>query len=474
MRTRFYGTVAKPSSALQGLRKRNRPRLSAEAREALNARRRHAAESYKKALSEAWTKIDEATEDLAAAHHKTVRRVQSELHMGRQLSRIQRKKTNAWNAFCWKKSQDKENGPELSARNGKEVLQNLVQNHQDEYNALTTEERKVLIREFDEHKATKATGRRISVKAKINDVTQTLAAVENELNNLKSRTGVETMLFTTRGTTDMPMNGIAFATEGVENFLEGTLKTDTQDFLGKMEGFAVAGVKGAAKNHQQRVSALRGEIRQEINEKLRAVTGDPSARMEWKHYWRNVVKRYHVIIEDWPTTIPFRNLSEASSSLTELESLLRKWNCDKVYWKTLTESELAALDSTRDRRIEDGEIEAPAPRRRRSDFGKKRTRSKGGADNGRPPKSRRNISSETVHSDDDEPNPHNNDDPNSESRGPGACNTDPSPSGGSASNAGTASPSGSTSVDDGMTADTQLARSGDAAGTELTIGGCAN
>jgi hypothetical protein len=52
------------------------------------------------------------------------------------------------------------------------------------------------------------------------------------------------MLFTTRGTTDMPLTAVAFATDGVENFLEGALKTDTQDFLGKMEGFAVQGVRG--------------------------------------------------------------------------------------------------------------------------------------------------------------------------------------------------------------------------------------
>jgi hypothetical protein len=65
-----------------------------------------------------------------------------------------------------------------------------------------------------------------------------------QLNNLKSRTGVETMLFTTRGSTDLPLHGVAFATEGVDNFLEGAMKTDTQYFIGKMEGFAVQGVKG--------------------------------------------------------------------------------------------------------------------------------------------------------------------------------------------------------------------------------------
>ena len=88
----------------------------------------------------------------------------------------------------------------------------------------------------------------------------------------------------------MPLRPVAFATDGVEHFLEGVIKTDTQDFLGKMEGFAVQGVKGinissmnfmllsiilgAAQNHQQRVSAIRADIRNEISEGLSKLTGD--------------------------------------------------------------------------------------------------------------------------------------------------------------------------------------------------------
>jgi hypothetical protein len=76
-----------------------------------------------------------------------------------------------------------------------------------------------------------------------------------------------------------------FTTEGVHNFLEIAMKTDSQDFIGKMEGFAVQGIKGmfnvvgnsiysfesslgAAQNHQQRASAVRSEIRHEISKGL--------------------------------------------------------------------------------------------------------------------------------------------------------------------------------------------------------------
>lgn len=104
------------------------------------------------------------------------------------------------------------------------------------------------------------------------------------------------------------------------------------------------------------------------------ITGDTSARMEWKYYWRNVVQRYQVVIEGWPDNIPFGNLSNYSNSLADLEALLRKWRCGSIYWKEITDHELQQLNKERDERIERGEIDAPVPRRRRSDYGKKRVK----------------------------------------------------------------------------------------------------
>jgi hypothetical protein len=64
---------------------------------------------------------------------------------------------------------------------GKEVLQALVHNNRDEYDQLTAQELKEVICEFEECKATKSKAFRVSAKARINDVTRTLADVENEV-----------------------------------------------------------------------------------------------------------------------------------------------------------------------------------------------------------------------------------------------------------------------------------------------------
>jgi hypothetical protein len=63
---------------------------------------------------------------------------------------------------------------------GKAALQSLVRDHKDEYYALSKQEQEDLRQEFADQKETKTTGLHISTKSKINDVSQTLKAVENE------------------------------------------------------------------------------------------------------------------------------------------------------------------------------------------------------------------------------------------------------------------------------------------------------
>ncbi|KAG1882851.1 uncharacterized protein F5891DRAFT_989359 [Suillus fuscotomentosus] len=117
---------------------------------------------------------------------------------------------SALDTFCWKKNQsvDKENNS--------------------------------LLKEYGEHKATKTNRAYISTKSKINDVTQTIKAIENEI--LRCQTGTETILYTMHSSTDLSLCGITFAMEGVDNFMESVMNVDNQEFVSKMEGFAFHGI----------------------------------------------------------------------------------------------------------------------------------------------------------------------------------------------------------------------------------------
>jgi hypothetical protein len=98
--------------------------------------------------------------------------------------------------------------------------------------------------------------------------------------------------------------------------------------------------------------------------------GDPKAKMQWKMYFQNIISRYRVVMEGWPSTIPIMNLSDTSSSQPQLEMLQYKWEMDLTYWKKLTDEEFQVLRQQRNTEIESGKIIEPT-RRPHSDIGAK-------------------------------------------------------------------------------------------------------
>ncbi|KAG1802711.1 uncharacterized protein HD556DRAFT_1429513 [Suillus plorans] len=308
-------------------RRHPRVRLSKEVRALLTASRHEKSQRFRAAINNVWAGIDESVKTISASNHKSIRRVQRELYMGQSLLRHKRLKLNTWNAFCWKKNQsvDKENGP-----SGKALLPELINTHRSEYHALSNNEKDSLLKEYEEHRTTKTNRLRISTKSKVNDVTQTIKAIENELNSLRCRTGAETILYTTRGSTDLPLRGIAFATEGVDDFMESVMNIDNQEFVTKMEGFALRGLCG-------------DEIRHLINHKLQQITGNPKATMQWVHYW--------FIVEGWPDEIPFDNLSKAASGIPTLEDLKDQWKSRETAWRQLDDEEFQELVQERNSKL---------------------------------------------------------------------------------------------------------------------------
>ena len=61
------------------------------------------------------------------------------------------------------------------------MLQSMINDYRAEYHALPAEQKAKLITELDEYKASQKRGLRVSTRARINDVTHTLMAVENEV-----------------------------------------------------------------------------------------------------------------------------------------------------------------------------------------------------------------------------------------------------------------------------------------------------
>ncbi|KAG2335386.1 hypothetical protein BDR05DRAFT_954112 [Suillus weaverae] len=180
--------------------------------------------------------------------------------------------------FCWKKNQDKENNSY-----GKVVLQTQVQEHKSEYLALSNKEQVELLTMFTEWKETK-------------------------------KTGVESILYTTRGSTDVPLQGIVFATEGVDNFMDTVMGINNQDL-----SILVTLVQ---KCHRHITSAMLFS----------------GTRLLWKNGW------------------PFTNLSQVSSVLPDLQMLCNRWDDGTTYWRSLSDKEFKKLHLEHEEKLKSGAI----------------------------------------------------------------------------------------------------------------------
>ncbi|KAG1728277.1 uncharacterized protein EDB91DRAFT_1086153 [Suillus paluster] len=130
----------------------------------------------------------------------------------------------------------------ISYSEGRAALQSL--------HALSKQEQEDLLKEFTEQRETKTLGLHILMKSK----------------------------------------GITFTTEGVQNFMGSVMGINNQDFMSKMEGFAIQGMKGTRKN-----------------------------------------------------SIKFANLSNVSSTLPDLKMLEQQWELSATKWITIDDNELKKL-----------------------------------------------------------------------------------------------------------------------------------
>ncbi|KAL4077483.1 hypothetical protein J3A83DRAFT_4368814 [Scleroderma citrinum] len=209
--------------------------LTQEAHKELLAQQQSRNKHFKEDLDSTRQQIDDATKTITLANHKSINHVQHELYLGH-------------NSFHTRELQ--ELGDD-QLPGGKGALPALVQQASEEYKSLSVEEKKALIEEYTPYKGHKTFSVHATAKSKVNNITETLKAIKDE-----HHTGTETMLYMTCGSITLLLHGVAFATEGIKNFMGMVMHIDDHDLVSKMEGFTVQGVKGAAANYQQCISQV--------------------------------------------------------------------------------------------------------------------------------------------------------------------------------------------------------------------------
>ncbi|KAL4064678.1 hypothetical protein V8B97DRAFT_2026027 [Scleroderma yunnanense] len=293
---------------------------------------------FKEDINSARQQIDDAIKTIMLANHKSINHVQHKLYLGH----------NSFHTRCSKKKREQQELGDDQLPGGKGALLALAQQSSEEYKSISVE-KKALIEEYTPYKGHKTFGVCATTKSKVNDITKTLKAIENEIHfiffhliSLQHHTGAETMLYMTCRSINFPLCGVAFATKGVENFMGTVMHIDDHDLVSKMEGFAVQGMPLQIINN----APPKCEVQSKKSSILSCVT----------HYFCNIIACYLVMIEGWPYHIPFMNLSTVSSALLDLEMLLRMWESGSIFWNQLSEEEYKALHLKCDAKLNSGEL----------------------------------------------------------------------------------------------------------------------
>lgn len=347
-----------------------RVKLSQEARKILKIKRHEKHVSYHTDLAEAWRKLDEIKETLAVKYSKSLQRVACDLHSGRgTLTKGFRQKTSAWNAFLWKSRQNGQG----SNQTGRAVLQSLTTEFKEQYKMLSLAERDALIEEFNAEKATRAKATRKSPKSRANDLTYTAQVIEDELTNLRQRTGTEAILLLVRGTTESSSSPRYYATEGVNQFLTNCLNLELSDLLSRMEAYALNGLSGAACSYKKRSTNLKRDLRRLIHQQLENVAGySKKIQMSYVNFWSDITVKHRIVIEGWPSDIRFGNLSDVLTSLSHLQVVYEKWERGEIYFRKVSEAEFRTLAEEHRKAIKDGSISEDRRRKERADKGTKK------------------------------------------------------------------------------------------------------
>ncbi|KAJ7743994.1 hypothetical protein B0H14DRAFT_2406887 [Mycena olivaceomarginata] len=153
------------------------------------------------------------------------------------------KNANSFNAF---KNAKAEENREAGIKEDAIALQ---ANHIDEYLALSTEEKKALVADFEEVKAQNFHLHRDTPRARIQDVSNVVRNIKILLSALSKRVGIEALFCVFRNNAEFFMEPEWFFTRPeLENYMEfaAAKRWDTGQVGAKLEAFAIAGCDAAS------------------------------------------------------------------------------------------------------------------------------------------------------------------------------------------------------------------------------------
>ncbi|KAK7696627.1 hypothetical protein QCA50_001285 [Cerrena zonata] len=263
-----------------------------------------------------------------------------------QIGRLQLKKCspNPWNAFM-RQARAQNNAFPPGERM---TLTELSKDASERWKLIPPQDRiqtvNVEMSELQEKRAMRSKTAYNHPKQVFQDCQATLQGVRDV--DLHGRTGVEVLLFTSRGHVRDWANAAVFSTNTrLQDFFKISTSLSVDDFAYHMEGFCIGGVAGAASSYATEILNLKQQVKTLINEGLAAIVSPRKApRMVYINFKQNISHVHNIVIEGWPLD-QFRSPGDFSNH-DQLQQLYNAWSDGKAYWRHLTPAEITLREAS--------------------------------------------------------------------------------------------------------------------------------
>ncbi|KAF8578461.1 hypothetical protein K439DRAFT_1621327 [Ramaria rubella] len=249
---------------------------------------------------------------------------------------------NKWNAHLYKEVVERNEAGIERNKGSKIGLVDISCDASQSYKALTRSEGRDALSDLKDFREEKHTGKQVSTKAKVQDVSHTMKDISVNLLNCAERNGIDGFVYIVHNTVDFNMvPQMYFTSKEMEWVFSDSLKQDPYEMGVRAEAFIVASHKGVARGYGIRIQQLKKDVHASLQADLAKATGVKNIHVFYTDQHEDQVQTYGYALEGWPLTSKFRLLSDIGS-VSDLQAVWDALEKDELRWVKLSTIELTA------------------------------------------------------------------------------------------------------------------------------------
>ncbi|KIM81189.1 hypothetical protein PILCRDRAFT_504494 [Piloderma croceum F 1598] len=256
-----------------------------------------AAEALQADVDVALDDLHTIVENLALRHNRSEDFIAEQLHLGGHVIKQKRAPglNNAY-AHCEARSAN-----EWLHDESKVMIRAIIEEAKElgGYEHLKPEQKQALVNALEESRAVDDTGIVRRPLAQLHDTRIVLERVCRELQNLHYRCGIEIILYGVRGNPAHHSAPVLLMTPKAETFIGTVLGLKGSLVLTQFEAFALNGLTGVLRSHEERRNFMKSYISKTIKEQIQLLANDSTLRMEFRHYEKKIVEEKGIVITGW-------------------------------------------------------------------------------------------------------------------------------------------------------------------------------